>query len=93
MLEEDSGQISAMNLHNGFLNKFLKPQYILRININSDGDIRRFCEVGVDRKDNIYLFQPRIKERIKVTCHEPGEPHLKENNEPELNCFAHLQLG
>ncbi|MGE5056990.1 MAG: hypothetical protein ACM3WP_22765 [Acidobacteriota bacterium] len=51
-------------------------EYVLRINLRSGSDIRRFCEVRVKGND-VYVFQPRKGEASKISYHESGQRHLK----------------
>ncbi len=51
-------------------------EYVLRVNLKSGADVRRFCEVHLKCWDS-YAFQPRKGESVKVSYHESGQIHLK----------------
>ncbi len=51
-------------------------KYILRINLRSDAELRRFCEVHLKGWD-AYVFQPCQGQRVKVSYHESGQVHVK----------------
>ena len=58
-------------------------EYVLRINLRSGSDIRRFCEVRVKGND-VYVFQPRKGETSKISYHESGQRHLKIGRGPAM---------
>ncbi|MBI3679215.1 MAG: hypothetical protein HY235_02240 [Acidobacteria bacterium] len=51
-------------------------EYVLRVNLKDASDVRRFCEVRVKGKD-VYIYQPRKGESVKVSYHESGQKHVK----------------
>jgi hypothetical protein len=51
-------------------------EYVLRVNLKDGSDVRRFCEVRVKGKD-VYIYQPRKGECVKVSYHESGQKHVK----------------
>ena len=61
-----------------------RPEYMLRINLQSGTDLRRFSQVRVDGKDNVYILQPRKETSVHVSYHESGERHLKVGDGPSL---------
>jgi hypothetical protein len=52
-------------------------RFILRINLRSGSDVRRFSEVHIDQRDNVYVFQPRKGRSAKISYHESGQRHVK----------------
>ena len=46
--------------------------------------MRRFCEVHVQGKNEVYVFQPRKGGSTKVSYHASGERHVKRGNGPSL---------
>ena len=58
--------------------------YLLLVNIKFGTDVRRFCQIRVDRSDNVYVFQPRKGGSVKVSYHESGQQHLKIGNGPAM---------
>lgn len=51
-------------------------EYVLRVNLKDGSDVRRFCEVRVKGKD-VYIYQPRKGESVKVSYHQSGQQHVK----------------
>jgi hypothetical protein len=51
-------------------------EYVLRINLKEGSDERRFCEVRVKGKD-VYIYQPKKGDVVKVSYHESGQQHVK----------------
>ncbi len=71
-------------------------EYILRVNLKSGTDRRRFCEVHVKGND-VYVFQPRKGKSVKISYHESGQRHLKIGDGPamfvqELNPLKWIKL-
>jgi hypothetical protein len=64
--------------------------YSLLVNVESGADVRRFCQVRVDKNDNVYVFQPRKGGSVKVSYHESGQKHLKIGNGQAL-FIMHLE--
>jgi hypothetical protein len=60
------------------------PKFTLLIRLQSGNDTRRFCEVRVDARDNVYVFQPREGYSSKVSYHESGQRHLKIGDGPKM---------
>jgi len=59
-------------------------EYILRVNLKSGTDVRRFCEVRVNHKDEIYVLQPCKGGSVKISHHESGQRHMKVGNGPAM---------
>jgi hypothetical protein len=59
-------------------------EFILVINLTSGSDVRRFCQVLVDRNDNTYVLQPRKDENVKISYHKSGQRHLKIGKGPAM---------
>lgn len=51
-------------------------EYVLRVNLKHGSDARRFCEVRVKGND-VYVYQPKKGNPVKVSYHESGEQHVK----------------
>jgi hypothetical protein len=51
-------------------------EYLLRVNLKNGADVRRFCELRVKGND-VYIYQPREGDSVKVSYHESGEQHVK----------------
>ena len=50
--------------------------FVLRINVRTESDVRRYCEVRVDQRDNVYIFQPRKGRKVHFSYHESGQRHV-----------------
>lgn len=61
-------------------NRDSTTEFLLRVNLRSGSDVRRFSQVRVDQNDNVYVFQPRKEENVKISYHESGQRHLKFGN-------------
>ena len=59
-------------------------EYVLHVNLRAGDDVRRFCEVHVQEKNDVYVFQPRKGGSTKVSYHASGERHVKRGNGPSL---------
>lgn len=59
-------------------------EYVLRLNLTSGSVVRRFCEVHVKAKNEVYVFQPRKGGSVKVSYHASGERHLKHGSGPAM---------
>jgi len=55
----------------------------LRINLHANDEVRRFCEVHIKGSD-VYVFQPRKGQSVKISYHESGQRHLKIGNAPAM---------
>ena len=58
--------------------------FIILINLSCASDVRRFCQVRVDKDDNVYVFQPRKGGSVKVSYHESGTRHLQIGDGPRI---------
>jgi len=58
-------------------------EYVLRINLRSGTEVRRFCEVHVNG-DDVYVFQPEKGAATKVSYHQSGQRHLKKGTGPAM---------
>jgi len=47
-------------------------EYVLRLNLKSASDVRRFCEVHVQESD-VYVLQPKKDGSVKISYHESGK--------------------
>ncbi|HZT33006.1 MAG TPA: hypothetical protein VFA33_24170 [Bryobacteraceae bacterium] len=54
-------------------------EYVLRVNLRDGPDVRRFCEVRVKGND-LYIYQPKKGDSVKVSYHESGQKHVKVGN-------------
>jgi hypothetical protein len=54
----------------------MPKEYVLRVNLKSGSDLRRFCEAHLKGWDS-YVFQPRKGQRVKISYHASGQIHLK----------------
>lgn len=59
-------------------------RYTLRVNLKSGSDVRRFCEVNADKKDNVYVRQPAEEQCVKVSYHLSGQRHVKVDGGPAM---------
>jgi hypothetical protein len=51
-------------------------EYVLLVNLKDGLDVRRFCEVRVKGND-VYIYQPKKGNSVKVSYHESGQTHVK----------------
>lgn len=51
-------------------------EYVLRVNLRRGADVRRFCEVRV-KDGEVYIFQPKKGQSVKVSYHRSGQKHVK----------------
>ncbi len=66
-------------------------EYVLRINLKSGTEVRRFCEVHVNG-DDVYVFQPEKGAITKVSYHQSGQRHLKKGAGPAMFTMFTMML-
>lgn len=64
--------------------------YVVRVNLKSGDDVRRFCEVRVDPKGDVYAYQPRDGGSLKHSYHASGQRHWKLGKSSKQHLTWHL---
>jgi hypothetical protein len=60
--------------------------------LKDGADVRRFCEVQV-KDGEVYIFQPRKRQSVKVSYHKSGRMHVKSGVGGTIMQPMHLALN